>query len=85
MNEKDSKIEICELKNENAWFEIDDDVEEVTFNAIDLEVILPLRVPEENFVDLLNLMRASNRIDGSDWKKALVSIQIANDQTSMFS
>lgn len=52
---------------------------------LDLEIILPIRVAEENFIDLLNLMRASFRIKGSDWQRALVSTRtMAGTVTSCF-
>lgn len=73
LNGKNSTNDICELKNQNRWFEIDRTVLAITFNLIDWEIILPARVPEENFMDLLNLLRASLKIEGSDWQKALVS------------
>lgn len=69
-------MEICELKNKNPWVEfIPDAVQEITFAANDLEIILPTRVPEENFLDVLNLFRASYKVEGSDRGKALVSIE----------
>lgn len=69
----ESTIDICELKNRNPWFDIDAKSQTFKFLAYDLEVILPTQVREENFMDMLNLLRANYGFDGSDWKKALVS------------
>lgn len=40
---------------------------------VDLEIILLTRVPKKNFTDMLNLVRASFGMEGSDWGKGLVS------------
>lgn len=74
LNEKNSTTDICELKNQSRWTDFEEAKPSTTLNIILLEIIFPERVPEENFKDLLNLMRASYRIDGSDWQKAMVSI-----------
>lgn len=51
--------------------------EQLTFDLLNLEVILPTRVAEENFVDALNLIRASYHIEGGDSNRALVCINCA--------
>lgn len=73
LNGKNSTTEICQLKTEYPWFKIDYTDQEIAFKIIDLDIILPTRMPEENFMDLLNLLRTSYRIEGGNWEKALVS------------
>lgn len=74
LNGKNSTTEICQLKTEYPWFKIDYTDQEIAFKIIDLDIILPTRMPEENFMDLLNLLRTSYRIEGGDWEKAMVSV-----------
>lgn len=73
LDKKNSTIDICELKDQTPWLPDCDDVKKVTMEMIDLEIILSARMPVENFMDMLNFVRASFGIKGSDWKKGLVS------------
>lgn len=86
---KKSKIEICRLKSLSPWFRPTNWWSMLEYFALitDMDSILPERVPDENFKDLVNLFRASYRMNGSDWEKALVSILVtatANEQISFF-
>lgn len=70
LNEKNSKIDICELKNQNLchvykYYSVRD----IDSEAIQLEIFLPIRVPEENFKDMINLIRVSCKIDENNWEK----------------
>lgn len=74
LNKKNSTSDICELKNQNRWLDYGHyTVPAITFEAIDLEIILPTQIARYDYADMLNLIRASYKIDGSDWEKALVS------------
>lgn len=86
---KKSKIDICRLKSQSPWFRPANWWTMVKYFAFitDMDFILPERVPDENFKDLVNLFRASYGMNGSDWEKALVSIPvnaIANEQIGFF-
>lgn len=87
LNEKSSKTEICELINQKRpWFETFYNVKTAKFRAINHEGILRSRMFKESVADIMNLIRANWGIDGSDGKKALVSILNAttNTFTSIF-
>lgn len=80
LDELNAKIDTCELQNRGSqWFQIHYMFtrEQLTIEVLNLEVILPTRVPEENFVDILNLIRASYHIEGGDAERALVCINCA--------
>lgn len=78
LDQKNSTIDVCQLKNESEWFKIDYTEQEIAFKIIDLEIILPTRVLEEHFIDLLNLMRTSYGIEGSNWNTAMERNRTAN-------
>lgn len=78
LDEKNSKRDICELKNQNPW--VDNrkagDTQIITLRTNDLEIILPARIPTENFMDMLNLVRAGYGIERGDREKGLVSVNV---------
>lgn len=79
LDEKQSKADICKLKDQRPWFRVNswmsNDYLMLTYLVIinHLGAILPERLPEGNYKDLLNLVEASYGIKGSDWERALVS------------
>lgn len=89
MDEKSSTVNICDLKNKKQWLPNDDDVLRIIMDLVDLEIFLSTRVPKKKLTDVLNLVRASFGMEGSDWGKGLVSencaitkIRARNDEYS---
>lgn len=80
LDELDSTVDICALKDQLPWLPDYEDVRKITMELLDVETILPVRVPEENFVDLLYFVRASFRVKGHDWKIGLVSAKLSRLQ-----
>lgn len=74
LNEKESKIDVCELKDKSPWLNYSSYPDQVIyFTLIELETFLPLRVSERNAVGVLNLIRASCQVGISDRESGLVS------------
>lgn len=73
LDKVNSTVDICELKTQRPLLSDYEDVVRIRMELLDLEIILPTRVPEENAMDMLNFVRASFRMIGSDWEKGLVS------------
>lgn len=79
LKKKEFKPDICKMKDQRPWLYTDPWVSsdwtmlKYFATITDLGAILPERMPEGSFEDLLNLIQASYGINGSDWEKALVS------------